>query len=49
VRRSMAYVYLPLHLAEPGTRLTVIVDAARVAARVVPEPLFDPRHARVRA
>ena len=49
VRRSIAYVYLPLDLAEPGTRLTVIVDAARVPARVVPEPLFDPRHERVRA
>ena len=49
VRRSMAYVYLPLNLAQPGTRLTVIVDAAPVGAQVVREPLFDPRHERVRA
>jgi hypothetical protein len=27
----------------------VIVDAARVPAQVVREPLFDPRHERVRA
>ncbi len=49
VRRSIAYAYLPRSLAEPGTRLTVIVDAAPVPAEVVPEPLFDPRHERVRA
>ena len=49
VRRSIAYAYLPCDLAEPGTRLTVVVDAARIPAQVVREPLFDPRHERVRA
>ncbi len=48
VQKSIAYTYLSVGLAEPGTRLTVIVDAVPVAAEVVREPLFDPRHERVR-
>jgi len=49
VHCSMAYAYLPIDLADLGTPLTVIVDARRIPARVVREPLFDPRHERVRA
>jgi len=49
VHRSVAYAYLPVTVANPGTPLTVIVDAERIPASVVREPLFDPRHERVRA
>jgi len=48
-QRSIAYAYLPVDLAEPGTALTVVVDAGRVPAQVAREPLYDPRHARVKA
>jgi glycine cleavage system aminomethyltransferase T len=48
VCRSIAYAYLPLDFAEPGTGLSVIVDATPVPAQVVREPLFDPRNERVR-
>ncbi len=48
-QRSIAYAYLPVDLAEPGTALTVVVDGGRVPAQVTREPLYDPRHARVKA
>lgn len=49
VRRSIAYAYLPVDLAEPGVSLTITVDAEPVGAEVVREPLFDPKNERVRA
>jgi len=48
-QRSIAYAYLPVELAEPGTALTVVVDGERVPAQVAREPLYDPRHERVKA
>ncbi len=47
VQRSIAY--LPIELAQPGTSLTVIVDAVPVSAQVAPEPLFDPHQERIKA
>ncbi|MGH3087549.1 MAG: GcvT family protein [Rubrobacteraceae bacterium] len=49
VEKSIAYSYLPVEFAEPGTELTVEVFGEEVPAEVVSEPLWDPRHERVRA
>lgn len=46
---SIAYAYLPVALAEPGTRLSVGVFDADVGAVVAAEPRFDPAGARIRA
>jgi 4-methylaminobutanoate oxidase (formaldehyde-forming) len=42
VRQSIAYGYLPVDLAVPGTELEVAFFGERVAATVVQEPLYDP-------
>ena len=49
VARSIAYAYLPVDLATPGTRLSVGIFADDVGAEVVAEPLFDPTNERVRS
>jgi 4-methylaminobutanoate oxidase (formaldehyde-forming) len=49
VARSIAYAYLPVALAEPGTRLTVRVFDRLVDAEVAREPLWDPEGERIRA
>jgi len=46
---SVAYAYLPRELAEAGTRCEIEVFGERVRARVVREPLYDPRGERIRA
>lgn len=48
VGKSIAYAYLPPELAEDGTGLTVEVFGEEVPAEVVPMPLWDPAHERVR-
>jgi 4-methylaminobutanoate oxidase (formaldehyde-forming) len=49
VGKSIAYGYLPVELARPGTRLTVECFGAEVEAVVEREPLYDARGERVRA
>jgi len=49
VERSIAYAYLPIALAEPGTELAVEVFGDWVPATVAPEPLYDPKGDRIRA
>ena len=49
VERSIAYAYLPVALAEPGTEVQVEVFGEWTPARVVPEPIFDPHGERIRA
>jgi 4-methylaminobutanoate oxidase (formaldehyde-forming) len=46
---SIAYAYLPVELAVPGTAVAVEVFGERVAAVVAAEPLWDPRGERIRA
>ncbi len=46
---SIAYGYLPVDLAEPGTAVAVNVFGDWVAAEVVAQPLVDPTSSRVRA
>jgi glycine cleavage system T protein len=49
VARSIAYAYLPIELAEPGTELEVEVFGTWVPSEVVREPLWDPSGDRIRA
>jgi 4-methylaminobutanoate oxidase (formaldehyde-forming) len=49
VGASIAYAYLPLEAAVPGTALQVEVFGERVPAVVADEPLWDPKGARIRA
>lgn len=48
VGKSIAYAYLPVELAEAGTGLSVEVFGEEIPAEVVPMPLWDPRHERVK-
>jgi glycine cleavage system aminomethyltransferase T len=48
VKKNIGYAYLPLHLAQEGTRLEVEVFGERVPARVVQDALYDPKGARLR-
>ena len=49
VGASIAYAYLPVELAQPGTRLSVGIFGRDIAAQVAREPLFDPSNLKVRA
>jgi glycine cleavage system aminomethyltransferase T/glycine/D-amino acid oxidase-like deaminating enzyme len=49
VGASIAYAYLPVALAEPGTACEVEVFGERVAATIVTEPLWDPKGERIRS
>ena len=48
VGASIAYGYVPVASATPGTRLTVELFGEAVAAIVSREPLYDPRGRKVR-
>ena len=47
--RSIAFAYLPVALAVPGTALSIEVFGEPVDAEVAREPLWDPSGERVRA
>ena len=46
---SIAYVYLPVELAVPGTRVEVGIFGEWAGATITTDPLYDPTSARVRA
>ncbi len=48
VRQSIAYGYLPVELATPGTSVQVQYFGERHPATVVKEPLFDPEMTRLK-
>jgi 4-methylaminobutanoate oxidase (formaldehyde-forming) len=48
VGRSIAYAYLPVADATPGTEAEIDIFGEWVGAEVVREPLWDPRGDRVR-
>jgi glycine cleavage system aminomethyltransferase T len=48
VGRPIAYAWLPAALATPGTAVQVGYFDRRLAARTAAEPLFDPKHERIR-
>jgi 4-methylaminobutanoate oxidase (formaldehyde-forming) len=49
VGKSIAYAYLPVDLAKPGTPVSIEIFGEAVAGEVASEPLFDPRGDRIRA
>lgn len=49
VLRSIAYGYLPVEYAAPGTQLDVLWFGQRIAAVVAREPLYDPTNSRIKA
>ncbi len=49
VGKSIAYAYLPMAQAAPGTGLDVEITGERIAAVVEREPLWDPKGERVRS
>jgi glycine cleavage system aminomethyltransferase T/glycine/D-amino acid oxidase-like deaminating enzyme len=49
VGASIAYAYVPLAEAEPGTALEIDIFGEWVSAEVRPEPLYDPKGERIRA
>ncbi len=49
VGHAIAYAYLPIEAARPGTPVEIEYFGERIPARVVEEPLYDPRGERVRA
>ncbi len=48
IGKSIAYGYLPVGIADPGSRVDVRIFDRRVGATVTEEPLFDPRGERLR-
>jgi 4-methylaminobutanoate oxidase (formaldehyde-forming) len=46
---SIAYAYLPVGLADVGTRVEVEVFGEWIGAEVTQEPLYDPKGERIRA
>jgi 4-methylaminobutanoate oxidase (formaldehyde-forming) len=48
VGASIAYAYLPVELASPGTGCEIEVFGQRVPATVADEPLWDPKGERIR-
>lgn len=49
VAKSLAYAYLPIALAAPGTKLTVESFGEDIPVVVEREPIYDPKGERVRA
>ena len=49
LRQSIAYGYLPIAYAVPGTRIDVQLFGTRYAATVMKEPLFDPKNEKIKA
>jgi 4-methylaminobutanoate oxidase (formaldehyde-forming) len=48
VRESLAYAYLPVHLAAPDTPVAIEVDGREIPAAVAREPRYDPTHSRIK-
>jgi glycine cleavage system T protein len=49
VRQSIAYGYLPVDYATPGTQIEVQLFGTRYGARVMKEPLYDPNNEKIKA
>jgi 4-methylaminobutanoate oxidase (formaldehyde-forming) len=49
VGASIAYAYLPVEHAQPGTPLAIDIFGEWVPAAIRAEPLYDPKGERVRA
>ena len=49
INKSIAYTYLPIELAKPGTRVSVECFGIEIQAQVQKEPLYDPKGERIKA
>jgi 4-methylaminobutanoate oxidase (formaldehyde-forming) len=49
VNKSIAYTYLPIELAKPGTRLSVESFGVEIQVTVEKEPLYDPQGEKIKA
>ena len=49
VEKSIAYAYLPIGQAAPGSALDVEILGERIPAQVAREPLWDPKGERIKA
>jgi 4-methylaminobutanoate oxidase (formaldehyde-forming) len=49
VNKSIAYGYLPVELAKPGTHLSVECFGVEIPAEVQKEPLYDPKGEKIKA
>jgi 4-methylaminobutanoate oxidase (formaldehyde-forming) len=49
IKKPIAYGYLPIDYAKPGTRLQIEVAAKRHDATVEKEPLYDPENKKVKS
>ncbi|MGN9781870.1 GcvT family protein [Nonomuraea sp. ZG12] len=48
IERPIAYAWLPIELATPGTQLDISYFGRRVPAEVAAEPLYDPQMEKIR-
>ncbi len=48
IRQSIAYGYLPVAFAAPGTRVSVQLFGEQYEATVMKEPLYDPKNEKVK-
>ena len=48
VRQSIAYGYLPVDYATPGTQIEVQLFGTRYGATVMKEPLYDPKNEKIK-
>jgi dimethylglycine dehydrogenase len=49
LEKSIAFSYLPVAYAAPGSELEVVILGERRRAQVVPQPLYDPKNERLLA
>src|SRR6185503_2122774 len=49
INKSIAYTYLPIELATPGTRVSVECFGVEIQAEVQKEPLYDPKGEKIKA
>ena len=49
LQKPIAYGYLPVQYAMPGSRLAIEVAARRYEARVEKEPLYDPEDRKIKS
>jgi len=49
VGASIAYAYVPVELAEPGTAVAIDIFGDWVDGEVHADPLYDPKGERIRA
>jgi 4-methylaminobutanoate oxidase (formaldehyde-forming) len=49
VGASIAYAYVPVAQADPGTAVAIDIFGEWVGGEVRPDPLYDPKGERIRA